>query len=101
MARSPVIRIRRGVLGAEVSGFASHLDVLPPSGVLERMTVGCLTGGGFGRSSAIRLCRNRLLDQAGDYAAFNFQPLPLQHLLNRHARLTGFLRSNREKKLGW
>ena len=34
---------RRGVLGAEVSGFASHLDVLPPSGVLERMTIGCLT----------------------------------------------------------
>src|SRR5260370_24537503 len=24
--------------------------------------------------------RNRLLDQAGDYAAFNFQPLPLRHL---------------------
>ena len=23
--------------------------------------------------------RNRLLDQAGDYAAFNFQPLPLRH----------------------
>jgi hypothetical protein len=24
--------------------------------------------------------RNRLLHQAGDYAAFNFQPLPLRHL---------------------
>jgi hypothetical protein len=36
---------RRGVLGAEVSGFASHLDVLPPSGVLERMTIGCLNAG--------------------------------------------------------
>jgi hypothetical protein len=24
--------------------------------------------------------RNRLLDQAGDYAAFIFQPLPLRHL---------------------
>jgi hypothetical protein len=23
--------------------------------------------------------RNRLLHQAGDYAAFNFQPLPLRH----------------------
>jgi hypothetical protein len=25
------------------------------------------------------ICRNRLLHQAGDYAAFNFQPLPLRH----------------------
>jgi hypothetical protein len=26
------------------------------------------------------LRQNRLLHQAGDYAAFNFQPLPLRHL---------------------
>jgi hypothetical protein len=26
------------------------------------------------------LRRNRLLHQAGDYAAFNFQPLPQRHL---------------------
>jgi hypothetical protein len=58
VAGSSAIRARRGVLGAEVSGFASHLDVLPPSAVLERATIGCHTRAGRLRS---QFCNSRRL----------------------------------------
>jgi hypothetical protein len=73
-------------IDAEAGAVQPTINLHREPGVLDRIVQIAKSPRLTVRQAALRdapaeagLRRNRLLHQAGDYAAFNFQPLPLQH----------------------